>query len=60
MFRGGRRGGSWLAYVALDQRYVTQAQFGEMYETAAETKRLIGGFIRYLQSPGKQAAVASP
>jgi four helix bundle protein len=47
-------------YVALDQRYITQAQFSKMYETAAETKRLIGGFIRYLQSPGKQATVAGP
>jgi four helix bundle protein len=36
-------------YVALDQSYVTQAQFDQMYQTAAEAKRLIGGFIRYLE-----------
>ena len=36
-------------YIALDQGYITQAQFDEIYETAAEAKRLIGGFIRYLQ-----------
>jgi four helix bundle protein len=37
-------------YIALDQNYVTQVQFDEIYEAAAEAKRLIGGFIRYLQS----------
>ena len=36
-------------YIALDQDYLGQPQFNEMYETAAETKRLIGGFIRYLE-----------
>jgi four helix bundle protein len=43
-------------YIALDQGYVTQAQFDEIYETAAETKRLIGGFIRYLSSNPKPPA----
>jgi len=37
-------------YIALDQGYVNQTQFKEIYETAAEASRLIGGFIRYLQS----------
>jgi four helix bundle protein len=37
-------------YVALDQGYISPSQFQEMYDSAAETKRLIGGFIRYLQS----------
>jgi four helix bundle protein len=36
-------------YVALDQGYVTQDQFNEIYQTATEARRLIGGFIRYLQ-----------
>ena len=36
-------------YVALDQSYVTQVQFDQIYQTAAEAKRLIGGFIRYLE-----------
>lgn len=40
-------------YVALDQGHITAAQFEKMYDTAAEAKRLIGGFIRYLQSPQK-------
>jgi len=37
-------------YIALDQDYVNQTQFKEIYETAMEARRLIGGFIRYLQS----------
>ena len=37
-------------YVALDQAYVPQAQFDEIYGTAKEAKWLINGFIRYLQS----------
>jgi len=43
-------------YIALDQGYITQAQFDEIYETAAEAKRLIGSFIRYLQ----KSQVSSP
>ena len=39
-------------YIALDQKYVSPARFREIYETGAEAKRLIGGFIRYLQSSG--------
>jgi four helix bundle protein len=35
-------------YVALDQGYVTQAEFDALYQAALETRRLIGGFIRYL------------
>lgn len=35
-------------YVALDRGYIAQALFDDAYELAAETKRLIGGFIRYL------------
>jgi four helix bundle protein len=42
-------------YIALDQDYVTQGQFDEIYEAAAEAKRLIGGFIRYLQSSSHQS-----
>ena len=40
-------------YIALDQKYVSPAKFREIYDTAAEAKRLIGGFIRYLQSSGR-------
>ncbi len=35
-------------YVALDQRYVTDKEFSDAYDTAAETARLINGFIQYL------------
>ncbi len=36
-------------YIALDQDYIDQQQFEDIYQQAEETKRLIGGFIRYLQ-----------
>jgi four helix bundle protein len=36
-------------YVALDQKYITKAQFDENYEKALVVKSLIGGFIRYLK-----------
>jgi four helix bundle protein len=35
-------------YVALDQEYITQAQFDEAYDLATQTHSKIGGFIRYL------------
>lgn len=36
-------------YTALDQSYVTQAQFDDLYRQAAEVARKLGGFINYLQ-----------
>ena len=36
-------------YVALDQHYVTQLQFNQLYGCADETGKLIGGFMKYLQ-----------
>lgn len=36
-------------YIALDQGYVQEKSFKELYEHAAEVKRIIGGFIRYLR-----------
>jgi len=36
-------------YVALDQQYVTQVQFNQLYERADEIGRLIAGFMAYLQ-----------
>ena len=36
-------------YTALDQKYVTQAEFDQLYNMATETSRLIAGFIKYLQ-----------
>jgi four helix bundle protein len=43
-------------YVALDCRYVTQAQFDGLYELAARTHAKIGGFIRYLLNTPKPPA----
>lgn len=37
-------------YVALDQRYVTQQDFDNLYDSAVKVKNLISGFIRYLRS----------
>ncbi len=36
-------------YVALDERYLTSTEFKEAYALADETKRIIGGLMRYLQ-----------
>jgi four helix bundle protein len=38
-------------YVAIDQNYITQMQFDEVYELATRTHAKIGGFIRYLTTP---------
>jgi four helix bundle protein len=35
-------------YVALDQRYLSNEEFTEIYELAAKTKSRIGAFIKYL------------
>ena len=35
-------------YIALDQHYINQATFDELYALAREAKSLIGGFITYL------------
>ena len=37
-------------YVALDANFITQAQFDYLYQLAADTGKLIGGFMRYLQT----------
>ena len=37
-------------YVALDQGYVTAAQFEQLYQKALSASRLIAGFIAYLES----------
>ncbi|HOS79726.1 MAG TPA: four helix bundle protein [Anaerolineae bacterium] len=37
------------AYIALDEGYITQQQFDQIYALSEETGRLIGGFIVYLQ-----------
>ena len=36
-------------YVALDQGYIPQEQFAELYELARRTRATIGAFIKYLR-----------
>src|SRR5881227_1105670 len=36
-------------YVALDQGYITQQQFDDMYRDAESISKMIGGFMTYLQ-----------
>jgi len=37
-------------YIALDQGYISQEQFDQLYTEAVGVKKLLNGFIRYLQS----------
>jgi four helix bundle protein len=37
-------------YVAVDLNYLTEKEFSDTYETAAETARLISGFMQYLST----------
>ncbi len=39
-------------YVALDQGYLSEKEFGALREAAIKVKRLIGGFMGYLRSSG--------
>jgi four helix bundle protein len=36
-------------YIALDENYVSQAEFNQLCNIAIETSRLISGFMKYLQ-----------
>ena len=38
-------------YTALDESYVSQIEFDQLYNLAVETSRLISGFMKYLQQP---------
>lgn len=40
-------------YVALDRGYLDRPSFDALYEHAGQTRRLIGGFIKYLQASAK-------
>jgi len=42
-------------YVALDQSYISQERFNELYLKSDEVSRLISGFIRYLLGREKSA-----
>jgi four helix bundle protein len=37
-------------YIALDADYIKQDKFDELYDLAANTSRILGGFIRYLKT----------
>jgi four helix bundle protein len=39
-------------YVALDENYISDAQFGALQELAGTTRRLIAGLMKYLKSSG--------
>ncbi|MBI4469529.1 MAG: four helix bundle protein [Acidobacteria bacterium] len=44
-------------YVALDQGYISPAEFDSLRSSAVESKRLIGGLIRYLRAaPSREPA----
>jgi four helix bundle protein len=36
-------------YVALDRHYIAHAEFETLYAQAQQTRRVIGGFIKYLK-----------
>lgn len=37
-------------YIALEQKYIDDAQFEEMYQKCSQVKNLIGGFIKYIKN----------
>lgn len=39
-------------YIALDEAYLSEAEFDVIYELAAHVKAKVGGFIHYLQRAG--------
>ena len=41
-------------YVALDQKYISQEIFNELYDKSIYTSKLINAFITYLRSSGKR------
>jgi len=42
-------------YVALDQNYIKQDNFNDLFEKSTSTAKLINGLITYLRSTGKKA-----
>ena len=47
-------------YVALDQSYVNEEQFDELYAKSDEVARLISGFITYLLNKDKPQPLKQP
>ena len=46
-------------YVALDQSYLTQGQFDNLYDQIGQVKKMINGFIRYLKEVKRRPLVFS-
>lgn len=42
-------------YIALDQKYISDAEFQEVYEHAGRTRATIRGFIKYLLNYSKKS-----
>ena len=42
-------------YVALDQNYLANEEFEELYAKAKKTRAKIGGFIKYLTQPSTKS-----
>lgn len=47
-------------YAALDQQYITQSEFDELYALASGVHKAIGGLIRYLMKSSKPVATNRP
>ncbi len=47
-------------YAALDQQYVTQTEFDDLYSHAGRVHKAIGGLIRYLISSPKPSSANRP
>jgi len=47
-------------YVALDQEYISQDVFDDLYQGAVKAKSIIHGFMRYLRSVGRSNLSAGP
>ena len=47
-------------YVALDQSYINEEKFDELYSKSDEVARLISGFIRYLLNKDKPQEFKEP
>jgi four helix bundle protein len=44
-------------YVALDQHYISEPVFQDLYDLAARVQSLIGGFIRYLKASSRPSSI---
>jgi four helix bundle protein len=47
-------------HVALDQRYLTEAQFKDLYGRTEEISRLVAGFMSYLKNSGLKGPKYKP